>query len=168
MRIHVLERHQVIARPREEVFAFFAEPRNLEAITPGFLRFQVLPPVPSGIAPGTLIDYRLRLYGLPFRWRTLIEAVEPGRSFVDVQLRGPYALWEHTHGFEDVPWGTRVTDRVRYMLPLGPLGALAHPLLVRRTLERIFDHRRERVVELLGPSRASPESGPRLTRGFGA
>lgn len=158
VRAHVLERYQVVARPREEVFAFFAEPRNLEAITPGFLRFRILPPVPTDIAEGTLIDYQLRLYGLPFRWRTRIASVEPGRSFVDVQLRGPYALWEHTHRFEDVPWGTRVTDRVRYTLPLGPLGALAHPLLVRRTLERIFDHRRERVVELLGPLRAAPRS----------
>lgn len=153
-RTHVLQRHQVVARPREEVFAFFAEPRNLEAITPGFLRFQILPPVPPGIAAGTLIDYRLRLHGLPFRWRTRIESVVPGRSFVDVQLRGPYALWEHTHRFEDVAWGTRVTDRVRYALPLGPLGELAHALVVRQTLERIFDHRRTRVVELLGPERA--------------
>jgi ligand-binding SRPBCC domain-containing protein len=150
VRTHVLERYQVVARPREEVFAFFADPRNLEALTPAFLRFQILPPVPSRIEAGTLIDYRLRLFGVPFTWRTRIESVEPGRSFVDVQLRGPYALWEHAHGFEDVAWGTRVTDRVRYVLPLGPLGELAHPLLVRRTLERIFDHRRERVVELLG------------------
>jgi len=149
-RIHLLERSQVVRRPRAEVFEFFAEPRNLEAITPAFLRFEILPPVPPGVSPGTLIDYRLRLFGLPLRWRTRIEALDRGRSFVDVQLRGPYALWEHTHTFEDVAGGTLVGDRVRYALPLGPLGAAAHPLFVRRTLDRIFDHRRERVAALLG------------------
>lgn len=147
--VHLLERYQVVPRRREEVFAFFAEPGNLEAITPTFLRFRLLPPIPVGLAAGTLIDYRLQLFGLPFRWRTRIESVAPGRSFVDLQLEGPYALWEHTHTFDDVTAGTLVTDRVRYALPLGPLGGLAHGLFVRRTLERIFDHRRERIAELL-------------------
>jgi ligand-binding SRPBCC domain-containing protein len=150
---HLLERSQVVPRPRAEVFSFFAEPRNLEAITPAFLRFEILPPIPAATAPGTLIDYRLRLFGIPLRWRTRIDSVDPGRSFVDVQLRGPYALWEHTHRFEDAEGGTRVLDQVRYALPLGPLGAIAHRLLVRPTLERIFDHRRERVAALLGPQR---------------
>jgi hypothetical protein len=148
---HVLERSQLVPRPRAEVFAFFSDARNLEAITPDFLRFEILPPVPSEVRAGTLIDYRLSLFGVPLRWRTRIEEWEPGRRFVDLQLRGPYALWHHTHLFEDAEGGTRMTDRVRYRLPLGPLGEAAHPVFVRRTLERIFDHRRDRVAALLGP-----------------
>lgn len=100
------------------------------------------------MAPGTLIDYRLRLFGIPFRWRTRIVEFEPPRRFVDVQLHGPYALWEHTHEFVPAADGTRMRDRVRYALPFGPLGRLAHALVVARTLERIFDFRRARIEEI--------------------
>jgi len=150
MATHVLEREQLVPRPLPEVFAFFAEPRNLERITPGFLSFRILTPGPIPLAPGTTIDYRLALLGLPFRWRTLIEEVEPGLRFVDVQLRGPYRRWRHEHLFEEVPGGTRVRDRVEYELPLGPLGELAHWIAVRRQLRSIFDHRRFAIAELLG------------------
>jgi ligand-binding SRPBCC domain-containing protein len=99
---------------------------------------------------GTLIDYRLRLHGVPVRWRTRIEAWEPPERFVDVQVRGPYALWEHTHTFEpDGAHAVVIRDRVRYALPFGPLGRLAHALFVRRDLERIFDHRRRAVAYAL-------------------
>jgi ligand-binding SRPBCC domain-containing protein len=149
-RLHILERSQLLPRPRAEVFAFFGNARNLEVITPDFLRFEILPPVPAQMAEGVLIDYRLSLFGVPFRWRTRIAAWVPEMRFVDVQVRGPYARWHHTHTFEDVPGGTMVGDRVEYQLPLGPLGEIAHPVLVRRTLERIFDHRQRRVLDLLG------------------
>ncbi len=149
-RIHILERSQVVPLPRAQVFAFFAEARTLEAITPEFLHFEILPPVPVSLDVGSRIDYRLSLFGIPFHWRTRIAAWQPGVRFVDVQEKGPYALWHHTHTFADCEGGTRVSDRVEYRLPLGPLGEVAHPLMVRRTLERIFDHRRERVAALLG------------------
>jgi len=149
-RTHILERSQVVPLPRADVFSFFADARNLEAITPRFLRFQILPPVPSAIETGTRIDYRLSLFGVPFRWRTRIAAWEPGFRFVDVQERGPFALWHHTHAFADVEGGTLVSDQVEYRLPLGALGDLAHPIMVGRTLSRVFDHRRDRVAELLG------------------
>jgi ligand-binding SRPBCC domain-containing protein len=155
-RQHVLERSQIVPRPRPEVFAFFAEARNLEAITPDFLHFEMLPPVPLQLRPGSLIDYRLRLFGIPFRWRTRIEVFEPNLRFVDVQLRGPYHLWHHTHTFEDAPEGTLVRDRVVYALPLGALGGLVRPLLVAPTLDRIFDHRRERIAALIGGRAAAP------------
>jgi len=132
------------------VFAFFAEARNLEAITPPFLRFEILPPVPERLAQGSRIDYRLSLFGWRFGWRTEIAAWEQGSRFVDVQLRGPYSLWRHEHAFEDADGGTRVRDRVEYGLPLGPVGELAHALAVRRILGRIFDYRRDRVASLLG------------------
>jgi ligand-binding SRPBCC domain-containing protein len=101
--------------------------------------------------PGALIDYRLKLHGLPVQWRTRIEVWEPPVRFVDVQVRGPYAAWEHTHSFE--PDGERavvIRDRVRYALPLGPFGRLAHAAIVKRDLERIFDYRQQAVAELLG------------------
>ncbi len=149
-RIHILERSQVVPLPRADVFAFFSDARNLEAITPEFLHFSILPPVPVELREGSRIDYRLSLFGVPFHWRTRIAAWQPGVRFVDVQERGPYAMWHHTHTFSDVECGTRVADRVEYALPLGALGEAAHPLMVRRTLKRIFDHRAERVAALLG------------------
>jgi ligand-binding SRPBCC domain-containing protein len=154
-RIHILERSLVVPRPRSEVFAFFADPRNLEAITPAFLRFSIIPPVPTSLDVGSRIDYRLFLFGIPFHWQTRIAAWVPGFRFVDVQDRGPYALWHHSHTFADVEGGTRVDDRVEYRLPLGALGAVAHPVMVRRTLARIFDHRQERVASLLGAAPGS-------------
>jgi len=148
MAIHLLERSQLVPRPRGEVFAFFADARNLERLTPGFLRFEILTPGPIEMRPGTLIDYRLSLFGVGFRWRTEIEAFEPGVRFVDVQLRGPYRRWHHTHTFADAPGGTLIGDRVEYQLPLGPLGELARALVVRRQLDTIFEHRR-RIIEAM-------------------
>jgi ligand-binding SRPBCC domain-containing protein len=150
MAVHLLERTQLVPRPRAEVFAFFADPWNLERITPAFLRFRILTPPPLEVKAGALIDYRLSLFGLPFGWRTVIEAWEPGVRFVDRQLRGPYRRWHHSHLFEDAPGGTRMTDRVEFELPLGPLGELARVLLVDRQLAAIFDHRRQAIGRLLG------------------
>jgi ligand-binding SRPBCC domain-containing protein len=148
--VHVLERDQVIPRERGEVFAFFADAFNLEAITPPWLGFRVITPRPIGMAPGTSIEYRLKLHGLRVDWLTSIEIWEPGRRFVDTQVRGPYRLWRHTHLFEDHPNGTLVRDRVSYAIPLGPLGELARLLFVGRDLDRIFDHRQVAVAEALG------------------
>jgi ligand-binding SRPBCC domain-containing protein len=144
--VHVLERQQVLPADRERVFAFFSDALNLEAITPPWLGFRVLTPGPIEMGPGTLIEYRLRLHGLRVDWLTEVEIWEPGRRFVDTQVRGPYRLWRHTHFFEDHPDGTLVSDSVSYEIPLGPLGELAHVLFVRRDLERIFDFRREAVA----------------------
>jgi hypothetical protein len=150
-RRHVLERTQLVSRPRAEVWGFFADPWNLEAITPDFLRFRIVTPRPVELRAGARVDYRLSLFGVPFSWRTGIEEVVPGERFVDVQLSGPYRLWRHAHGFADAPGGTLVTDRVEYELPLGPLGEVARALFVARALDRIFDHRRRRVEALLAP-----------------
>ena len=147
---HVLERQQLLPRARGDVFAFFADAFNLEAITPPWLGFRVVTPGTIAMAPGTLIEYRLRLHGLRVDWLTRIEVWEPGRRFVDAQVRGPYRLWRHTHLFEDHPEGTLVRDRVSYEIPLGPLGELARLLFVRRDLDRIFDYRRLAVAEALG------------------
>jgi ligand-binding SRPBCC domain-containing protein len=148
--LHLLEQKQLVPRSRAEVFAFFADAGNLERLTPSFLRFQILTPAPIAMRPGALIDYRLSLFGVGFRWRTEIEVYEPGVRFVDVQRRGPYRRWHHTHTFEDAPGGTLIGDRVEYALPLGPLGELAHVLAVRRQLDTIFAYRRRAIERMWG------------------
>lgn len=158
MRTYVLEREQVVRAPLAEVFEFFSAARNLEALTPRWLRFEVLSPEPILMHAGTTIEYRLRLRGVPLRWVSLIEEWEPGRKFVDRQLRGPYRLWHHTHEFAEHPDGTLVRDRVRYQVPLGPLGAIAHAAFVRRDLDRVFAFRHAAVRRLI-------ERAPQLAGG---
>lgn len=149
---HVLERDQFIARPRREVFAFFSDAMNLERITPPFVNFKILTPAPIPMHAGTLIDYRIRLFGVPMTWRTRISAYEPEERFADTQERGPYRLWEHTHTFQEVPGGTQMHDRVVYELPMGPLGSIAHAAFVKRTLGKIFDYRREAIETIFEAS----------------
>lgn len=147
---HAVHSQFELPLPLDAVFPFFAAAENLERITPPELRFKILTPMPVDMRLGTLLDYRLSLFGVPFHWHTEIAAWEPPHRFVDVQLRGPYALWAHTHTFEETESGTLVDDHVRYRLPLSPLGELALPL-VRRQLERIFTYRRKAVrAALLG------------------
>ncbi len=146
MKIHTLLRKQIINKPIDEVFAFFDRPENLGDITPDFLNFSIMTPSPVAMKEGAVIDYSIKMMGIPMRWRSLISTYEPPYRFVDEQLRGPYSFWHHTHTFEEFPNGTLVTDRVLYAVPLGILGRVAHPLFVRGQLDRIFDHR-FRVVE---------------------
>jgi len=150
MSVHRLHREQFVARPLDEVFEFFSSASNLELLTPSLMHFEIVTPRPIAMAPGTLIEYRLRVHGIPIRWISCIEESEHGRRFVDRQLKGPYKLWHHTHEFEEMPGGTKVSDSVRYELPLGVLGELGGLPLVRRDLARIFDYRREAVQKLLG------------------
>ena len=147
--VHIVRYEQFLPRPRDEVFAFFAAAENLERITPPELRFRIVTPLPVGMSAGTLIDYRLGLFGVPFGWRTRITEWRPPHMFVDEQLEGPYREWVHTHTFVDVPGGTRVGDEVRYRLPLFPAGEVAWPV-VRLQIERIFRYRKRRLTELLG------------------
>jgi hypothetical protein len=155
--LHRLEREEVVPGPVKDVFAFFSEARNLERITPPWLGFRVLTPDPIEMRPGTLIEYRLRLHGVPVRWLTRIEEWERERGFVDVQVRGPYRLWHHRHEFAAAPGGgTRVRDVVTYALPFGPLGRIAHAAFVRRDLERIFDFRRDAVARLYSSVAEAP------------
>lgn len=151
---HVLEREQFVPRPLGEVFAFFSDAANLERLTPERLHFKILSPLPIAMKPGALIDYELRLFAVPFRWRTLIETFEPMRRFTDTQLRGPYRSWHHLHEFEAAAGGTRMWDRVEYEVPLGPLGEVARSLFVTRQVESIFDFRRE-AVDRIFPARAA-------------
>ncbi|MEW5764952.1 MAG: SRPBCC family protein [Acidobacteriota bacterium] len=147
---HHLVALQRFPLPPPEVFPLFADASNLEPMTPGWLRFRIRTEMPIFMGAGTLIEYRLRLWGVPVRWKTLIAKWDPPRSFVDEQIRGPYAEWVHVHTFTEKDGGTLMEDHVRYRLPLGWAGRLAHPV-VRDRLRRIFLHRRAVVADLLEP-----------------
>ena len=142
-----LERIQLVPRGLDETFSFFADPRNLEAITPPWLHFRILD-APERLERGSYLSYRLRLYGVPVRWLTEIETWEPPRSFSDRQLRGPYRLWLHTHRFTEAPGGTEIYDNVRYRVPGGPLAPTG---FVRRLVTEIFDYRAAQLGRLLPP-----------------
>jgi len=151
------ERRQFIPRPLAEVFAFFSQAENLAKITPPSLGFRILTPLPIVIEQGSLIDYRLSLFGVPFRWRTLIERFEPPACFSDVQARGPYKFWRHTHDFVEQDGGTLMVDRVEYALHLGPIGSLANWLFVRRQLDHIFEFRYRTIARMLSETRTAAD-----------
>ncbi|MDX1578982.1 MAG: SRPBCC family protein [Gemmatimonadota bacterium] len=146
MKTSTFEASQTVPFPRDRVFSFFSDARNLERLTPPVLRFRVLTPEPIEMKAGTIIDYRLRLRGLPLRWRSEITVWEPPHRFADVQRRGPYRKWEHTHAFREVPGGTVIEDRVEYAVPGG---RLVDRLFVRPDVERIFAYRQDAIERLL-------------------
>jgi ligand-binding SRPBCC domain-containing protein len=158
--IYELATWQWLPRPRPEVFAFFADAGNLERITPAFLHFVVLTPAPIEMRSGTVIDYRLRLRGVPLNWRSEITLWEPPRCFADVQRRGPYRQWDHTHTFEEEDGGTMVHDRVLYRLPgPAPLTRIVNDIMVGPDTRRIFEfrhHALESCLNVTGLGRSGP------------
>jgi len=161
---HILKRELTLELPREQVFAFFADAKNLELITPTHLNFKITSPGPIGLREGALIDYQLSLHGIPMTWRTEITEWVPPHRFVDTQLKGPYSQWIHTHSFSVLDANsTLIADEVRYRLPLAPFGDLFH-FVVERELKKIFDYR-EKVVaeELQKPDRERGQTKTRET-----
>lgn len=145
---HILERKQIIERPLREVFDFFADAGNLERITPPELNFHITTPQPIDVKKGTLIDYELKLRGIPIRWKTEITGWNPPFDFVDTALKSPYKQWIHLHTFEEGDAGeTIMKDKVRYRLPLEPLGDIAH-FYVKKELKYIFDYRYKVIEEI--------------------
>lgn len=147
MKIFEYRSSLTIPRPLDEVFPFFADARNLGLITPPWLRFEIVTPSPIEMRVGTLIDYRLRVRGVPMRWRSEIVAWEPPHRFVDQQLRGPYRLWKHEHRFAERDGGTETSDHVCYAV-WG--GTLVDRLVVRRDVTKIFEYREQRLAEMFG------------------
>lgn len=145
MKVFRFEAQTLIPAPLERVFEFFSRAENLERITPKSLRFEILSPMPIVMKPGALIEYRLRLSGIPFRWVTKITAWEPNRRFVDEQLKGPYRQWIHEHTFESDGSRTRMRDVVDYAVPGGPLAPIINALFVKRQVQKIFAHRGDEI-----------------------
>lgn len=154
---HVFESRVWLARPRPEVFAFFAEPASLERLTPPVFRLRLLNRTAT-MTTGAVLDFRLRWLGIvPLRWRAFVREWDPPFRFVDVQVRGPYARWEHRHRFLEEGGGTWVEDRVTYRLPLGLLGRAAHALVVERQLRELWAYRHQQLAELVKPLSAPAE-----------
>ncbi|PID81000.1 CDP-paratose 2-epimerase [bacterium DOLZORAL124_64_63] len=159
-----LKTTQTVTAPLNEVYDFFARPENLAAITPDWLGFEILTPSPIPMKEGALIDYQIHLGPLPTRWRTLITSYEPGVSFVDEQLAGPYSFWHHTHRFRSTDsGGTELVDEVRFLPPFGFLGTIAVELMIKRQLLGIFRHRHRVIADRFGGSLEDCE-GPVLRR----
>ena len=156
MRCYTLRTEQFVPAPLERVFEFFSRPEQLEQITPGHLHFSILTPSPIRMRVGALIDYRIRIRGVPQRWRTLISYYDPPHCFVDQQLHGPYAKWVHRHTFAGSAGGTRIVDEVEYALPFGILGRFVRWAFVRRELESIFNFRRACIAQQFGTDHYQP------------
>ena|SRR5437868_7237930 len=148
MKIYTLHRELWVPQSLPEVFDFFARAENLEKLTPPWIRFRILTAPPIEMKQGTTLAYRLRVRGIPLGWLTKIEEWNPPFEFVDVQSKGPYKLWRHTHRFKEVTGGTSIEDTVHYALPFGVLGRLVHRLQMARDLARIFDYRAHQVQAL--------------------
>jgi ligand-binding SRPBCC domain-containing protein len=150
MRVHEFQTELWLPLPPEELFPFFADAANLDALTPPWLHFKILTPLPIAMRAGALIDYKLRVRGVPVRWRTHISAWQPPHRFVDEQIRGPYRQWIHEHTFELRDGGTLARDVVRYAVPLD---FLAHRWLVRPDVEKIFAYRAQELRKRFSPQR---------------
>ena len=146
--LHNLHSSMILPLPRSEVFPFFAEAFHLERITPPELRFHIITPQPILIEAGTLIEYKLCLFGISFYWLTRIARWSPPDEFVDGQVRGPYTLWIHTHRFTEMKGTTRIEDNVDYQLPFFPIGELAYPIVYFQ-LKRIFFYRQRAIRNTL-------------------
>jgi ligand-binding SRPBCC domain-containing protein len=147
MHTYRLEREEWLPRPVDEVYRFFSRPENLQLITPSWLDFRSVD-APQALVAGSLIRYRLRWRWVPIRWTTEISEWNPPHGFVDREVSGPYALWNHEHWFAEYEGGTTMRDRVTYALPLGWAGRLAHAVVVQRDLETMFDFRSETMRRL--------------------
>lgn len=153
MRTYHLQTSLWLPRPREQIFAFFSDPKNLEKITPPWLRFEILSPTELAVGRGTRIDYRLRVRRLPIRWQSEITVWEPPTRFVDQQTRGPYQVWIHEHTFSEHEGGTIADDNVVYAVPGGKL---VQKLFVAPELDRIFHYRHEVLQNIFNPKQLKP------------
>ncbi|MEM7625422.1 MAG: SRPBCC family protein [Planctomycetota bacterium] len=170
----VLRAQQWLPASPESIWRFVGDCRHMNHVIPPFMRFRILSPIPDGvppaIAPGAIYEYKLRLHGVGFFWRTLMKEVEYPRRFRDVQAKGPYASFSHEHTFEAMDWagvsGTLTRDIIRYRPPGGPLAPLINATMVRRDLQKLFERRHRRMAELFaeGGDPAAELFGDKFTR----
>ena len=143
MQYNELIKTQFIPKPIDEVFSFFSKPENLEQITPKYLHFKIQTPSPIKMEVGSIIDYTIKLRGIPMKWRSIISSYNPPYQFIDEQISGPYSVWHHTHIFKEKDNGTEIEDYVKYKIPLGFLGRITDYLFVKKDLDNIFEYRKE-------------------------
>ena len=149
-KMYTLKTEQIIEKPIKNVFEFFKTPENLERLTPDSLNFHFLTPTPITMKEGSIIDYQLSVFFKTIRWTTYITNYDPPYKFSDVQLKGPYSFWHHTHQFESLDQNkTKMIDEVRYQLPFGVFGKIAHTLFVKRQLNDIFNYRKQVLKDIL-------------------
>jgi len=148
MKPHILVRTTVIKRPLNEVFDFFSKAENLNLLTPPALQFKILTPLPIKMAAGAIIDYRIKLNGIPFNWKTEICEWKVNEYFVDQQIEGPYLIWHHTHSFKAIPEGTEMTDEVKYLSPGWILEPIIQALFIKSKVESIFDYRNNQLKQI--------------------
>jgi ligand-binding SRPBCC domain-containing protein len=153
MKTYWLRKSIWLPQSRAKIFGFFSNPANLDRLTPAWLSFAILTPATSQMKAGALLDYRLRIHGMPIRWQSEIAVWEPPHRFVDRQTKGPYSLWVHEHNFEERDNGTLVGDNVEYAVPGG---SIVQKFLVAPDLERIFSYRHKVLKELFDPTKSAP------------
>ena len=147
--MYQLKTKQFVKTDMATCWDFFSDPKNLSKITPQSMGFIVRTELPDKMYEGLMIEYTVRpMLGIPMNWITEIKTVKKHSFFVDEQRKGPYKIWHHEHHFKEVEGGVEMTDIVSYELPLGFLGRLMHPILVKNKLKEIFDYRRQKVDEL--------------------
>jgi len=148
MKTYSFETQTKLNKPLREVFPFFANAENLNAVTPPWLKFEILTPLPIEMKVGIIVDYQIHLHGIPIRWRSKITEWDPPRKFTDVQIKGPYCFWMHEHFFIAEGDQTRMIDRVEYAVPGWLFAPLIHSLFVKRDLAKIFQYREQRFLEI--------------------
>ena len=149
MKVYTLEKSQKISRDIAHVFDFFSKPGNLSDITPKKMNFSILTPSPIEMKETAVIDYTVKILGIPIRWRTIITKYDPPNIFIDQQLKGPYSMWHHTHSFKSIAENeTLIMDTVHYCVPFGIIGRILHKLFIRRDLENIFLYREKRIKQI--------------------
>lgn len=149
---HIFRCEQFLNHSPEKVFDFFKKPENLDSVTPKALGFKILTPSPIRMEKGAVIDYTIRLYGIPMKWKTQISDYQPPHSFTDTQLKGPYRTWIHTHRFIAQADGTLMTDEVQYTIPFEPLSEIGRKLFVEKEIKKIFSYRKEVIAQIFARS----------------
>ena len=148
--MHEFRTELVVPKPIEEVFEYFNQPANLVKLMPSFMAFKLLTPEPLIMKDGAVFDYQVKVFGIPNRWTTYISDYQPPHRFADIQLKGPNSYWHHVHQFESVDGGTKVTDHIHYLLPLGILGVIANYLVMTPIIKALFAHRLKVVAAEFG------------------